>query len=66
MENKKIGIVIQKGDSVYIYDEKGFQIGSNIYGRLHGYTLSTVTVIVDNTLNTYDAMGRKLYSNPFI
>ena len=59
-----IGSAVQRGSSVYIYDEKGRQLGvvSAGSGRndgLQGYTGSTVSVRRGNSIYIYDEKGRQ-------
>lgn len=56
-----IGSALQKGSTVYVYDEKGSILYSKS-GDLAGYTGSTVSIRVKNTLYTYDERGFKKYS----
>ncbi len=59
-----IGTAVQKGDYVYVYDEKGYQLccvycGSN--GQLMGYTGSSFSVKKDdNYVYVYDEKGYQL------
>ena len=62
-----IGNAVQKGATVYIYDERGRQIGSVSAGSgsndgLKGYTSSTVNVRRGNTIYTYNEKGRQIAS----
>jgi hypothetical protein len=64
-----IGNAVQRGDWVYIYDEKGRQIGSVSAGSrgedgLKGYTSSTVNVRRGDWIHTYDEKGRQISSTP--
>ncbi len=56
-----IGNALQKGSTVYVYDEKGRTLYTKS-GELAGYTGSTVSIKVNNTLYTYDERGLKKYS----
>jgi len=64
-----IGNAVQRGQVVYIYDEKGRQIGSVPAGNgpkdgLKGYTSSTVNVQRGSMIYTYDEKGRQTGSTP--
>jgi len=64
-----IGNAVQRGSFVYIYDEKGRQIGSVSAGSgkddgLTGYTSSTVNVRRGSFIYTYDEKGRQTGSTP--
>ncbi len=48
-----ISYAIQKGNAVYVYDEKNRQIGSRI-GELVGYTGKTVTIKNGHAIQVYD------------
>ena len=59
-----IGSAVQRGSSVYIYDEKGRQLGVVSAGSgpndgLKGYTGSTVSVRRGNSIYIYDERGRQ-------
>ncbi len=59
-----IGSAVQRGFSVYIYDEKGHQLGvvgagSGPNDGLKGYTGSTVSVRRGNSIYIYDEKGRQ-------
>jgi len=61
-----IGSAVQRGTSVYIYDEKGRQLGvigvgsgSRANDGLKGYTGSTVSVQRGSTIYIYDEKGRQ-------
>ena len=56
-----IGSALQKGSTVYVYDENGRTLYSKS-GDLAGYTGSTVSIRANNTLYTYDERGRVKYS----
>lgn len=54
-----IGNAVQKGRSVYVYDEKGRILftksaGSGKDDGLTGYTNSTVNIRIGNTIYTYN------------
>ena len=58
-----IGNAVQRGDVVYIYDEKGLLTGQVPAGSgpqrgLKGYTSSTVNVRFGNVIYLYDEKGR--------
>lgn len=59
-----IGNAVQKGSSVYIYDEKGRQIGVVSAGGkppdgLVGFTSSTVSVRKGSSIYIYNEKGRQ-------
>ena len=59
-----IGSAVQRGPSIYIYDEKGQQLGVVLAGfgpndGLKGYTSSTVSVRRGNAIYMYDEKGRQ-------
>lgn len=59
-----IASVVQRGFSIYIYDEKGRQLGivragSGRNDGLEGYTSSTVSVRRGNSIYVYDEKGRQ-------
>ena len=56
-----ISFCIQKGNYVYVYDEKNRQIRS-VYGELHGYTGSTYSIKKGNYIYTYGERGNQLSS----
>ncbi len=47
---------IQKGSTVYVYNEKNSTIFT-VMGELHGYTSTTVTVKKGTTMYTYNERG---------
>lgn len=53
-----IGMAQQKGNYVYVYDERNHQLWSQS-GDLHGYTSGTVTIKRGNTLYMYDERGHQ-------
>lgn len=60
-----IGNAVQRGSTVYIYDEKGRQIATVSAGTgredgLKGYTSSTVNVRRGSTIYSYDEKGRQI------
>jgi hypothetical protein len=60
-----IGNVVQRGSTIYIYDEKGHQTGalaaaSGPRDGLQGYTSSTVNIRRGSVIYTYDAHGRQI------
>lgn len=62
-----IGNAVQRGRMVYIYDEKGRQIGSIPAGTrakdgLKGHTNTTVNVQRGSMIYTYDEKGRQIAS----
>jgi hypothetical protein len=64
-----IGSVRQQGTSLYIFDERGAQLGmlfnvlSRPKDRLMGYTSSVITVKTGNSIVTYDQHGHPLSNN---
>ena len=48
-----ITTAVQRGNYVYVYDERNCQVASQ-YGQLQGYTGSTFSVKRDNYVYTYD------------
>ena len=60
-----IGNAVQRGDYIYIHDEKGRQLGMVPAGQeLQGYTGSTVSVRRGTYVYTYDERGRQLSMVP--
>ncbi len=57
-----IGSAIQKGSTVYVYDEKGFQLTS-VSGELMGYTSSSFSVKKGGTIYVYNERGSLLSSH---
>ncbi|ACX75399.1 conserved hypothetical protein [Fibrobacter succinogenes subsp. succinogenes S85] len=57
-----IGSAIQKGSSVYVFNEKGVQIWSRPSDALIGFTSSSVTVRVGNNARIYDEKGVHKYT----
>ena len=60
-----IGNAVQRGNAVYIYDEKGCQTGAVSTGSgpndgLKGYTSSRVNVQRGNAIYSYDEHGRQV------
>lgn len=60
-----IGNAVQRGSVIYIYDEKGRQLGAVSAGNglkdgLKGYTNSTVNVQRGSVIYTYNEKGRQL------
>lgn len=60
-----IGNVIQRGFTVYVYDENNKQLytkygGSGPNEGLKGYTSSTVNIQKGHTIYTYDAKGKQI------
>lgn len=56
-----ISVAIQRGNYVYVYDEKNHQIASQ-YGELCGYTGSTFSVKRNNYIYTYDEKNHQISS----
>jgi hypothetical protein len=62
-----VGNAVQRGDYVYVYDEKGTQIAVILAGHgpqdgLKGYTSSTVNVRKGDYVYTYDEHGTQVSS----
>jgi hypothetical protein len=60
-----IGNAVQRGSTVYVYDEKGRQIFTQLAGSgpkdgLQGYTGGTVNIRRGSTIYTYDEKGRQI------
>jgi hypothetical protein len=60
-----IGNAVERGSTVYVYDEKGRQIfttskGSQPGDGLKGYTGGTVNIRRGSTIYTYDVKGRQI------
>ena len=53
-----IANAVQRGSSVYVYDEKGRQL-TVLSGDLHGYTGSSVSIKRGSSIYTYDERGRQ-------
>jgi hypothetical protein len=53
-----IANAVQRGSSVYVYDEKGRQL-TVLSGELHGYTGSSVSIKRGSSIYTYDERGRQ-------
>jgi hypothetical protein len=56
-----IQTAVQRGNSVYVYDEKGQQIFSR-FGELHGYTQSGVSVKYQGLIRIYNEKGIEIRS----
>lgn len=57
-----IGSAIQKGSTVYVYDEKGSQLTS-VSGELMEYTSSSFSVKKGGTIYVYNERGSMLSSH---
>jgi hypothetical protein len=60
-----IGNVIERGQLIYVYDEKGRQLftksgGSGPNDGLQGYISSTVNIRIGSLVYTYDERGRQV------
>jgi len=60
-----IGNAVQRGSTVYVYDEKGRQIfalsaGAGKDDGLTGYTSGTVNIRRGSTIYTYNDKGRQV------
>ena len=51
-----ISTAVQRGNWVYVYNEKGSQVTS-INGELHGFTGTSVSVRRGNWIYVYDERG---------
>lgn len=61
-----IATAIQKGTTIYVYDEKNHQlftrsVSSSDRGLL-GYTSTTVSIQKGSIVYTYDQKGRQMYT----
>lgn len=54
-----IGSAVQRGRSVHVYDERGWDLFSRL-GELHGYTGVTVTIKIGGSLYTLDERGEQI------
>lgn len=64
-----IGNAVQKGSMVYIYDDRGRQLGAVSAGSgakdgLRGYTSTTVNIQRGSMIYTYNEKGRQLSATP--
>lgn len=64
-----IGNAVQRGTTVYVYDEKNHQIftvpaGNGPKDGLKGYTSGTVNVQRGTTIYTYDIKGHQTGTTP--
>ena len=64
-----VGTAIQRGNSVYVYDERGRLLyarpaGTNQEDGLQGFTAATVTIRRGRSIYVYDDRGRLLYARP--
>ncbi|MDR2963376.1 MAG: hypothetical protein LBU90_07090 [Bacteroidales bacterium] len=61
-QNEIIASVIQKGNSIYVYNERGglVSVRSIDNGMLQGYTSTTYSVRKQNTVYIYNAKGNFL------
>lgn len=62
-----IGTAVQRGGSVYVYDERGRLLYTRAAGTgsgdgLQGFTSSTVTIRRGGSIYVYDERGRLLYT----
>ena len=58
-----ISTAIQRGPSVYVYDENNRQLFSRS-GELHGYAGGSVSIRVGSTIYTYDDKGKQISAHP--
>ena len=54
-----ISVAVQKGNLVYVYDERNSQIAAKT-GILVGFTSNTYSIRVNNIVYTYDSNNRLL------
>ena len=64
-----IGNAVQRGNYVFIYDEKGGQVGmvpagTGVQDGLKGYTSSAVNVRNGNYIISYDEKGSRVSMTP--
>ncbi|MDR2056011.1 MAG: hypothetical protein LBQ10_09130 [Desulfovibrio sp.] len=64
-----IGNVVQRGNVIFVYDEKGKQLftkpaGSGKDDGLKGYTSGTVNIRRGSVIYTYDDKGRQVFTKP--
>jgi len=60
-----IANAVQRGSTIYIYDEKGHSLGSvPAYDGLHGFTSGSVSVRSGNTIYIYNEKGHQTGSTP--
>ena len=57
-----ISVAIQKGSSVYVYDDRNHLIFTKI-GELYGFTSSTVSIRKGSSIHTYDEKGHQKSSH---
>ena len=67
--NMAIGNAVQRGDFVYVYDEKNHQIFSQPAGHgpqdgLKGYTSSRVNIRHGDFIYSYDEKGHQVGTQP--
>jgi uncharacterized protein YheU (UPF0270 family) len=58
-----IGNVVQRGQAIYVYDEKGQQIAvlsGGADGTLAGYTSTTVNIKKGQTIYSYNERGQQV------
>ena len=56
-----IRTAVQREGRVYVYNEKNDLVGSHL-GKLHGYTISSVSIRRDGTVDKYDENGMQISS----
>ena len=59
-----ISVALQRGSTVYVYNEKNIQIFSR-NGELYGYTSNSVSIKRNNTVYIYNERGIQT-SNHFV
>jgi len=52
---------VQRKGRVYVYNEKNDLVGSHL-GKLDGYTISSVSIRRDGTVDKYDENGMQISS----
>lgn len=58
-----IGNAVQRGNLIYVYDEKGRQLFAKS-GTLHGFTGGGVVIKSGNLLYTYNERGTQTAATP--
>ena len=54
-----IGTAVQRGNLVYVYNEKGIQLSTHS-GELYGFTSTTVSIKRGNLVYVYNEKGIQL------
>lgn len=63
MTERTISYCVQRGNSVYVYDQRRVQVMA-FFGELQGYTNTTVTVKKPAGIYVYDAYGKNIATHP--